>query len=192
MYGNISNASEQAPSLSYGINTISVVDIKVEAVATAKYNGDVMVVTFANANGAIHTKRHFPYAFNEARVNYTTKVPLTSAEQEKEYLSKIKHLYTKAHKGDDASFDAIMSGATDFKSFAALLKTATTGANGEFFRCKFIDKNGFPTIPDYTGGVAEKLTTNPSMLRFDPVKDGPKQQRPDLETGTADSADLPF
>jgi len=30
------------------------------------------------------------------------------------------------------------------------------------------------------------------MLRFDPVKDGPKQQRPDLETGTADSADLPF
>ncbi len=192
MYGNISNASESAPSLSYGINIISVVDVKVEAVATAKYTGDVMVVTFANAGGAIHTKRHFPYSFNEARVNYATKVPLTAAEQEKEYLSKIKHLYTKAHKGDDKSFDTILSGATDFRSFAALLKLATTGANGEFFRCKFIDKNGYPTIPDYTGGVAEKLSVDPSLLRFDLAKDGPKPKRADLETGAENSMDLPF
>lgn len=186
MYGNIGNVNETPANLVCGIHEITVLKAEVVAPTSTMANG-ALDITFVTRSGAQHRHRIFPFSFRDGVAKRDGGIQ-TEKEQMDIYLSKIKHLCTKAYAGTDKEFDAALSSATDFKSFATIL-AGLLNTSKDWFRCKFIDNNGYPKIPQFTGGVAEKLTTNPSMLRFDPIKDGPKQA---ASESTEEQASLPF
>ena len=186
MYGNIGNVNETPAKLACGIHEITV--LKAEVVApTSSLASGALDITFITRGGAQHRHRIFPFSFRDGVAKKEGGIQ-TEKEQMDVYLSRIKHLCTKAYAGTDKEFDAALSSATDFKSFATIL-AEMLNTSKDWFRCKFTDKNGYPNIPPFSGGVAEKLTTNPSMLRFDPIKEGPRQAAP--ATGE-EQTDLPF
>jgi hypothetical protein len=189
MYGSISNAQESV-NLVPGIHEVKIESISLERLDTPKYAGEVMNVMFKTKQGASFKKSIFPFKPNNSFNDRKTGQPIPEKVQLDRYLSIHKHLFTKATIKTEEEFNAIMAAAIDFKSYASLLNNLCTGANADTFRCKFILKNGYVSIPDYSGGVAEKLTVNPSMLRFDMNTEG-VSNTPDV-TDTAAKADLPF
>jgi hypothetical protein len=183
--------------ISPGIQEVTITEVKLSAISTAAYNGEVMDVTFEDREGRKHNKRIFPYKFNQGAKDFKGN-PLSDKDQQTEYLARITHLFSPMYPNLDA-FKLSMKGAN---SFPAMVNCLAKCVNGTFFRCKFIYNNkGFTNIRDAKYGVTERLDVNPSKLRFDLDKEGTKPEVAGAEShpivsnnpiSPSNTDDLPF
>lgn len=155
-YGNIVNAQESSSAsyLKHGINENVIVDkVEYKEISTPNYNGAVIDVSFKNDKGAIADWRIFPFNFNSSFVHKggdKKGKPVTEEEQFNNYLANKKHVFAKAI--GEENFGKVMTKVVDFKSLGTTLSTAVEKLPKLPFNLMLIDKGGYPTIPNWTGG----------------------------------------
>ena len=202
MYSQFKEAKEGGTMtvLQPGVHQVFIESLDVVDVATANFNG--IVADMVLSDGTLSVKeRIFPFAASPNFKDYKTKMVIPDKDQEKQYLDKHMHLFSKAADNTEAMINDVVAAAANiadkalgFKAYINAISKHVVKANGgKDFKALIIDKDGFSKYPMWRGGCAEDLSSN--LIKFDPVKHGAKPKPEGMEEsygGEENSDDAPF